>query len=34
RLRSSFLRVSNDARSYNDDGNEIRAFVEYPFSVF
>ncbi|MFO6383805.1 hypothetical protein ACLBYN_65385, partial [Pseudomonas aeruginosa] len=21
-------------RSYNDDGNEIRAFVEYPFSVF
>lgn len=34
KLRSSWLRVSNDARSYNDDGNEVRIFVEYPFSVF
>lgn len=35
RLRSSFARVSADARdSYFSGGNEIRAFVEYPFSVF
>ncbi|MCJ1887172.1 OprD family porin [Pseudomonas sp. LA21] len=34
KLRGSWLRVSNDARSYNDDGNEVRVFVEYPVNVF
>ncbi|WP_422420527.1 OprD family outer membrane porin [Pseudomonas sp. GZD-222] len=34
RLRSSWLRVSNDVRDYNEDGNEIRVFVDYPFSLF
>ncbi|ANI15855.1 hypothetical protein A9C11_18600 [Pseudomonas citronellolis] len=34
KLRGSWVRVSNDAREYNDDGNEVRIFVEYPFSVF
>ncbi|MDF3935180.1 OprD family porin [Pseudomonas citronellolis] len=34
KLRGSWVRVSNDAREYNDDGNEVRVFVEYPFSVF
>lgn len=34
RLRSSILRVSSNARDYNDDGNEIRFYVDYPLSVF
>lgn len=34
RARSSFLRVSNNARAYNEDGNEVRLFVEYPISIF
>jgi hypothetical protein len=27
------LRVSSDAAYYNIGGNEIRVFVEYPFSL-
>ncbi|MFF7707473.1 OprD family outer membrane porin [Pseudomonas sp. NPDC007930] len=34
RLRGSWLRVSNNASDYNTDGNEVRAFVEYPISIF
>ena len=36
KLRSSFLRTSNNLRAidYNDDGNEVRVFVEYPISIF
>lgn len=34
RLRGSWLRVSNDASEYNVSGNEVRVFVDYPFSVF
>ncbi|GGJ98118.1 OprD family porin [Pseudomonas matsuisoli] len=36
RLRSSWVRTSNNTRTidYMDDGNEIRAFVEYPISFF
>ncbi|SDI49087.1 OprD family porin [Pseudomonas panipatensis] len=34
KLRGSWLRVSSDARSYNSEGNEFRAFVEYPLNVF
>ena len=36
RLRSSFLRTSTNVREngYNDDGNEVRVFVEYPISIF
>ena len=37
KLRSSFLRTSDSVRqngTYNDDGNEVRVFVEYPISVF
>ena len=36
RLRSSFLRTSDNVRDngYNDDGNEVRVFVEYPINVF
>lgn len=34
RLRSSILRVSNNANGYMDDGNEIRAFIEYPLNIF
>ncbi|WNW12432.1 OprD family porin [Pseudomonas sp. DTU_2021_1001937_2_SI_NGA_ILE_001] len=34
RLRNSFLRVSNNASAYNDDGNEVRIFVDYPINVF
>lgn len=33
RLRSSMLRTSNNIRAYNDDGNEIRAFVDYPINL-
>ncbi|AIR88617.1 OprD family porin [Pseudomonas cremoricolorata] len=36
KLRSSFLRTSESVRQngYNDDGNEVRVFVEYPISIF
>ncbi|CAH1746450.1 Porin D [Thauera humireducens] len=34
RLRASALRVSNDAIGYNNSGNEVRIFIDYPFSVF
>ena len=36
RLRGSWLRTSDNVRAtgYNDDGNEIRAFIEYPISIF
>ena len=36
RMRSSMLRTSNNVREsgYNDDGNEVRLFVEYPMNVF
>lgn len=34
RLRSSNLRVSNNASGYNDDGNEIRVFVDFPMNIF
>src|SRR5690554_6131447 len=33
RLRSSFLRVSNNASAYNDDGNEVRIFVDFPMNI-
>ncbi|TDF79978.1 OprD family porin [Pseudomonas sp. H9] len=35
KLRSSFLRTSTSVREsgYNDDGNEVRVFVEYPISI-
>lgn len=36
KLRSSFLRTSDSVRqngNYNDDGNEVRVFVEYPISI-
>ncbi|MCQ9427050.1 OprD family porin [Pseudomonas sp. LJDD11] len=34
RLRNSFLRVSEDAKGYNREGNETRIFVDYPINVF
>ena len=34
RLRTSSLRVSDDARAYNTSGKEIRIFIDYPFNVF
>ncbi|MFQ6573567.1 OprD family porin [Pseudomonas sp. UM16] len=36
KLRGSFLRTSESVRlnGYNDDGNEVRVFVEYPISLF
>ncbi|MFK4135618.1 OprD family porin [Pseudomonas luteola] len=34
RLRNSILRTSNNVRSYNDDGNEVRIFIDYPISIF
>ncbi len=36
KVRSSFLRTSNNVNAigYNDDGNELRVFVEYPISIF
>ncbi|MBD8604187.1 OprD family porin [Pseudomonas sp. CFBP 8771] len=36
RLRGSWLRTSDNVRAsgYNDDGNEVRAFVEYPINIF
>ncbi|MDE1188154.1 MAG: OprD family outer membrane porin [Pantoea sp.] len=33
KLRFSSLRVSSDASDYNVGGNEVRVFVEYPFSI-
>lgn len=35
KLRGSFLRTSESVRQngYNDDGNEVRVFVEYPISI-
>jgi hypothetical protein len=34
RLRASSLRVSGDASEYNVSGNEVRFYLDYPFSVF
>ncbi|UFH49207.1 OprD family porin [Pseudomonas sp. KNUC1026] len=34
KLRGSWLRVSDNASAYNVSGNEVRAFVEYPISIF
>ncbi|QXH51265.1 OprD family porin [Pseudomonas fakonensis] len=36
KLRGSFLRTNNAVQQngYNDDGNEVRVFVEYPISIF
>ncbi|MNM53331.1 Porin D precursor [compost metagenome] len=36
KLRSSFVRTNNAVQQngYNDDGNEVRVFVEYPISIF
>ena len=34
RLRASTLRVSENARAYNTSGNEVRIFLDSPFSVF
>jgi len=34
RLRSSWLRVSNNASNYNVGGNEVRVFVDYPINIF
>ncbi|WP_347903276.1 OprD family porin [Pseudomonas purpurea] len=34
KLRSSILRVSKKSSDYNDSGNELRVFVEYPINVF
>ena len=34
RLRASALRVSQDARAYNSEGNEVRVFVDYPLNLF
>lgn len=33
RVRSSILRVSDNASAYNVYGNEIRTYVEYPLNV-
>ena len=33
RLRSSALRVSNNASAYNADGNEVRIFVDFPMNI-
>ena len=34
RLRNSFLRVSDNASGYNNEGNETRIFIDYPISIF
>ena len=36
KLRGSWLRTNNAVQQngYNDDGNEVRVFVEYPISIF
>lgn len=33
RLRSSALRVSNNASAYNADGNEVRIFIDFPMNI-
>ncbi|MEJ6654587.1 MAG: OprD family outer membrane porin, partial [Pseudomonas sp.] len=33
RLRSSNLRVSNNASDYNGDGNEVRIFIDFPMNI-
>ena len=33
-LRASALRVSEDARAYNSEGNEVRVFIDYPLNLF
>jgi len=34
KVRSSILRVSQKSSGYNDSGNELRVFVDYPINVF
>ncbi|MCE4056002.1 OprD family porin [Pseudomonas sp. Au-Pse12] len=34
KVRSSILRVSQKSSDYNDSGNELRVFVDYPINVF
>jgi hypothetical protein len=34
KLRSSILRVSQKSSEYNDSGNELRVFVDYPINIF
>ncbi|NIE78031.1 OprD family porin [Pantoea sp. Ap-967] len=34
RLRASWVRVSNNSRDCNQDGDEIRMLVEYPINIF
>ena len=34
RARASWLRVSDNASNYNNEGNETRIFVDYPINVF
>lgn len=34
KVRSSILRVSDKSYLYNDSGNEVRIFVDYPISIF
>jgi hypothetical protein len=34
RLRNSFLRVSENASNYNNEGNETRIFIDYPINIF
>ncbi|QLL13827.1 OprD family porin [Pseudomonas chlororaphis] len=34
KVRSSILRVSQKSAGYNDSGNELRVFVDYPINVF
>ncbi|SEN36594.1 outer membrane porin, OprD family [Pseudomonas sp. ok272] len=34
KVRSSILRVSDKSYLYNDSGNEVRIFVDYPINVF
>ena len=33
RLRTSALRVSNNASAYNADGNEVRIFIDFPMNL-
>lgn len=34
RVRSSIVRTSNNIQAYNSDGNEVRAFIDFPISIF
>lgn len=34
KVRSSHLKVSREASSYNVGGDEVRVFVDYPLTVF